>query len=386
MITQVEETSDWIYMFSTLKSIIEKIHNENYEPNILLADCAAEISNGFNEVFDLAKRIFCWAHVERAIETHLPGKADKIESNNKKERQAILDDIRLFQKHTEYDNWIPIARLLINKWKEANYSNDFIEYFQATYLKPHKIGWIDHYCDWAPCQTNSIESTNRYIKDKGTFRDRLSVVDFLKVLENGFVRNWSIDRSSTLKRTINGEQIVEQNKKFIPFMVEPSIKLKELTISYQWNDQNKTFKKYNGLICVPAGKRTTLTTNECMEYFKERKAGVWKSFKEAVDHRIYFVEINESNWKLSKCSCSWWSKNYTCKHAIAVSFRLKLMRYPDECKDVAMGCARRRGRPLKNHGALKRIENEKVILPEEEEVFSYSESDGESEIENDEIE
>jgi hypothetical protein len=55
MITQEEETDDWIYMFSTLKSALKKIFNFNYEPNILLADCAAEITNGFSEV----KEILC---------------------------------------------------------------------------------------------------------------------------------------------------------------------------------------------------------------------------------------------------------------------------------------------------------------------------------------
>lgn len=43
----------------------------------------------------------------------------------------------------------------------------------------------------------------------------------------------------------------------------------------------------------------TLTTNECMDYFKERREGIWKSFNEAVDHRIHFVQLNETNWKLN---------------------------------------------------------------------------------------
>ena len=91
-------------MFSTLKSAIKNIFNVDYEPNILVADCAAEITNGFSEVFELTKRVFCWAHVERAVEGHLPGKGDKEENGKKTERklrrEAILNDFRLFQKHT----------------------------------------------------------------------------------------------------------------------------------------------------------------------------------------------------------------------------------------------------------------------------------------------
>ncbi len=336
LITQEEETDDWAYMFSTLKSAIKNIFHVDYEPNILVADCAAEITNGFSEVFDLAKRVFCWAHVERAVEGHLPGKGDKEENGKKTERklrrEAILNDIRLFQKHTELDNWIPIARLLILKWKENKYPDEFINYFQNTYLKPNKIGFIDHFCNWVPCQTNAIESTNRYVKDNGTFRERLSVIDFLFVLEKGFARNWSTDRSKTLTRLIEGELKTEENKKYVPFMNEPDISISEYTLSYQWNLQEKKFKKYKGVVCVPAGKKKDLTTEECESYFNERKAAKWDSFDKAVSHSIYFVTLNEMNWKLSRCSCYWWSKNYKCKHVIAVCFRSGLLHnYPDEC-------------------------------------------------------
>jgi len=380
MITQEEETDDWIYMFSTLKSALKKIFNFNYEPNILLADCAAEITNGFSEVYEMIKRVFCWAHVERAIETHLPGKGDKEESKRKIDRENILNDIRFFQKHTELENWIPIARLLINKWNEKGYSKEFIKYFQDQWLKPSKIGWIDHYADHVPCQTNGVESTNRYVKDNGTFRERLSIIDFLKVLETGFLYRWSRDRGKTLKRVIQDQEVEEENKKYVHFMTEPDIKTSDYTISYQWNILNKSFKKFKGFICVPAGKKTNLTTEECEEYFRERKEANWTSFDQAISHRLYYVSINEENWKLSKCSCYWWSKNYSCKHMIAVCFRSRLLQsYPDECKHVDFGCKRRRGRPKQNKSALVRLKNENCKSIEEEEVLSYTESECESE-------
>jgi len=82
------------------------------------------------------------------------------------------------------------------------------------------------------------------VKDKGTFRERLSVIDFLLVLEKGFVRNWSTDRSKTLTRVIEGEFKTEENKKYVPFMKEPEISISEYTLSYQWNLEEKKFKKY----------------------------------------------------------------------------------------------------------------------------------------------
>ena len=59
-------------------------------------------------------------------------------------------------------------------------------------------GWYDHYCDHCPCTNNSLESTNRYVKDDGTLRQRLGIKQFLSVLENGFVKRWSTDRKPTV--------------------------------------------------------------------------------------------------------------------------------------------------------------------------------------------
>ena len=92
-----ETIEDYTYMFSQLKTTIKRIFDVNYEPVILLADCAAEITAGFSAVFELLGRIFCWAHVERAIETHIGAKCQF--------KESILNDIRLFQHHTEVSYW-----------------------------------------------------------------------------------------------------------------------------------------------------------------------------------------------------------------------------------------------------------------------------------------
>jgi len=45
--------------------------------------------------------------------------------------------------------------------------------------------------------------------------------------------------------------------------------------------------------------------------------------------------------------------------------------------DVKVGCRRRKGRPVKNRGALKRIDSEQVN--DQEEDFSFSEEEEEEE-------
>ena len=93
-------------------------------------------------------------------------------------------------------------------------------------------------------------------------------------------------------------------------------------------------------------------------------------------HSLYFVKVDTENWKLSKCSCFYWSKNYFCKHMISVCYRLQLMTFPDAAKNIKIGHSRSRGRPANNPGALKRLRKE---ASEEETILSFSESEHEEE-------
>ena len=50
----------------------------------------------------------------------------------------------------------------------------------------------------------------------------------------------------------------------------------------------------------------------------------WSTFNEYIETavKIRFMTINDSVYKLSKCSCWWWFKNFKCKHMIAACQRL----------------------------------------------------------------
>ena len=68
------------------------------------------------------------------------------------------------------------------------------------------------------------------------------------------------------------------------------------------------------------------------------------------------VEFNSNNWKLSKCSCAWYLKNYICSHIIVLASILKpdSVRYPPESMNIKFGANRKRGRPGKTKPALER--------------------------------
>ena len=58
----------------------------------------------------------------------------------------------------------------------------------------------------------------------------------------------------------------------------------------------------------------------------------FKSFDDFYNHlnKMRVVEFNSNNWKLSKCSCAWYLKNYICSHIIVRATILKQdsVRYP----------------------------------------------------------
>jgi hypothetical protein len=58
-------------LFKSLKDA-EKYAGINYNPDVLIADSASEITEGFSAVFGRPrKRINCWAHVVRNIDIYL---------------------------------------------------------------------------------------------------------------------------------------------------------------------------------------------------------------------------------------------------------------------------------------------------------------------------
>ena len=71
MLTKLEKSRDYAFMFACVKDLAKKILAYEYNPRILVADSAKSITKGFKKVFKLNKRIDCWAHVDRNIEKNI---------------------------------------------------------------------------------------------------------------------------------------------------------------------------------------------------------------------------------------------------------------------------------------------------------------------------
>jgi hypothetical protein len=229
-------------------------------------------------------------------------------------------------------------------------------------------------------QNNGIEGTNTHVKGPdGTFRERLGVLQFLKELEEGFVKRWSLERNPIVKFPDGRE---ETNLNLKKFYHEPLFELSDLTTACQWGKLGKSFRKFKDTYetlyyCTPGidenGKEIkNLTIGDCEDFFEKREFSDWSSFDEFIKHsrRIRFVKINTENFKLSTCSCWYWCKYYKCKHMIDLCSRLGHITYDSKVRQIPIGQNRRRGRPKDTVSALE-------IQPSEEQgVFSAdSESD-----------
>ncbi len=56
-VTSCEDEDDFHFLFKTIKDTYEKVCNQDYAPNILVADNAEAITNGFTRVYGKPKKV-----------------------------------------------------------------------------------------------------------------------------------------------------------------------------------------------------------------------------------------------------------------------------------------------------------------------------------------
>ena len=89
---------------------------------------------------------------------------------------------------------------------------------------------------------NGLEGTNHHVKGPdGTVRERLGILQFLKELEDGFIKRWATERNPSVVYPDGRE---EANVNLKVFHLEPVYTLSDLTTACQWGRLDKTLKKY----------------------------------------------------------------------------------------------------------------------------------------------
>jgi hypothetical protein len=168
------------------------------------------------------------------------------------------------------------------------------------------------------------------------------------------------------------------------FQTEPALELKDQTYAYQWEQRRKPCQKIKIadqiFYCIPAGTTSTLSKKQASDYLKSIKELKFDSFDELIQgvNSVRVVQINEQQWKLSTCTCSWWSKNYICNHVIALSQRLGHFEFVDAAKTIPVTQNRKRGRPANTEPARVK---QRAETQETHQQLEIQQDDQESEVE-----
>lgn len=160
-----ERTSEYRFVFTTIKKAIEKHTNTVFEPDVLISDAAPAIRNGFYETFESASQnVICYVHVLRNLR--------KAPLKNKDNRNAIISDVKVLHKSSSKREFENASRLFIMKWQK-NGESAFCDYFQSQWLQEDTQNWYCGYSPYVPAHNNCQEGFNNHVKRDHLLRERL---------------------------------------------------------------------------------------------------------------------------------------------------------------------------------------------------------------------
>lgn len=160
-------------VFMTMILLITKLGLPSMEPRVLKADGADAIRNAFKATFNCEKHDMCWAHIRRFVDKKL-SLIDELD-----DRDEVIADIDLIQLSQTNEIFDKAINIFIKKWIKEK---DFIEYFKKEWFDSHPE-WYEGYAVNCLSTNNNLESTNRYIKEFTTIRERHGKSTFTKLSE-----------------------------------------------------------------------------------------------------------------------------------------------------------------------------------------------------------
>lgn len=328
-----ERTTDYAFIFESVKCAIKKHFNKEFEPEVMIADGAESIRNAYYLVFTKALLdVMCFAHVLR--------NCLKRPFSAKKNKQLVIDDIKKIQLSPNRMTFEMMCKLFCEKWNCVE--PDFVAYFKKEWLGVH-CNWFEGAADYTPSTNNGQESHNAVIKRKITLRRRLPLNQFLVCMK---------DMATDISRQFaNGKRAIA---------TEPNVKDEILDRAALMVQNNfKAFKAKGPadstviIYSVPSSQ----CENASESYYKTLVRTEWKTFDEFVVHgyqKFYIVKLSTVQWKTeSSCTCTYFFKNHMCKHIIALAIRSNIVEMPQESNPVLVVATRRKnGRPKRTASAL----------------------------------
>ena len=201
-----------------------------------------------------------------------------------------------------------------------------------------------------PLNNNGLEGKNDVIKSMFTLRYQLTINEFMECMCK-MLTNWSMDEESDF-----GQWHDDIDPNLIDSSLEMAFHfgLSEPTIEPLSNRDPNVFLVYKN------ENKNKVDRNIFKYDFKSKKYkdmdfdAMYQAFK-----IVKRVDLNRECWSKSKCSCTWFLKNYHCYHIMAVAVRERLLQIPLRCMTAEIAAKAKRGRKRRAVGG------EALVNPEE---------------------
>jgi hypothetical protein len=207
----------------------------------------------------------------------------------------IIQDIDVLQTSPSEALFDKAVHLFLDKWaKEKNaHMAAYLAYFQKEWIVSHK-GWFEGY-NFGPSTNNGVEATNAVIKKENTFRKRLNLASFFKVI-------WLLVNSWSKERHPNSGAFFRK-----PFVLETTLGKLEYTAAYQWLKNPERLTISNGdtyFSRASSASNKSLTNADVKNYTTSVNLLSFKSFDDYVDivHGIWKTCIDREDFRKSTCT------------------------------------------------------------------------------------
>jgi hypothetical protein len=98
----------------------------------------------------------------------------------------------------------------------------------------------------------------------------------------------------------------------------------------KWNDLNKVVRRRGdqklGRVYVTPAKIDMLSREDCRQLIRTLSTCGWTRLSDIFTYfeNVHVIQINETSWKRSHCTCYDNLKYHMCDHVIAISARLSI--------------------------------------------------------------
>lgn len=310
-VTTREETSNYKFLFETLRDCIKQQHQKDFNPEILVADGAGAIAKGFKEAFvdNEVTIVMCYFHVLKNVKKMMGSKHHVALVD----RGKIIKDIDDIHDSFSKEVFERSIHLFVEKWKHEY--EDFCSYFADTWLIKHP-GWYNGFLHKCPSTNNGVEGFNSNLKRNHTYRELMPLgafnVEMFRILKSKSLKyetrdipkqitidtflwiaaiNWEevLDRSITVRKSLTKTTYYVPSTKSMNNDIFPT---------------SKSIKTYNKMKADDFDQFITLMSS------------MWK------------IEFDSAYWELSICSCPQWISRGICKHVIGIGISLKILHPP----------------------------------------------------------